>query len=50
MRLEFRHAVDGVAGAFQRIDPLQDVAQRQRRADHGGAGDGRLEHRGADYA
>ena len=50
VRLELRHAVDGVRRAFQRIDPLQHVAHGQRRPDDGGAGNGRLEDRGADHA
>ena len=32
VRLELGHAVDAVACAGERIDPLQDVAQRQRRS------------------
>ena len=50
MRLEFRHPVDVVARACERVDALKDVAHGERRADDGRAGDGRREHRGADDA
>ena len=46
--LELRHPVDVIARALERVDALQDVAHGQRRPDDGLAGDGRLEHRGAD--
>jgi hypothetical protein len=43
VRLELRHLVHLVARRFVGVLALQDVAHRQRRADHDGAADRRAQ-------